>query len=77
MKLKELSGGYRTGEALLAQRIRELRGTLRETDDPDSCAALRRRIRELQPLRQECRELAELTERYYEKGYRRHEKYTI
>ncbi|MBQ9392653.1 MAG: hypothetical protein IJU18_01505 [Oscillospiraceae bacterium] len=77
MKLAELSGGYRTGEELIAVRMRLLRARLRQTDDPLEAESLRRRLRDLQPLHRECRVLAELTSRYYERGYRRHEKYSI
>lgn len=77
MKLNELSAAYRAGEERIAGRMRALRVALRQTKDPEERAALERRLRELRPLRQESRELAELTARYYEKGYCRHEKYTL
>ena len=36
-----------------------------------------RRIKELTPMLQECRDLAELTARYYERSYHKHERYTL
>ena len=38
---------------------------------------IKRRIAELTPLLTQMNELAELTERYYERGYYRNEKYTL
>lgn len=38
---------------------------------------LKRRIAELQVLRRQSSELAELTKRYYERNYHRDERYTL
>lgn len=40
-------------------------------------AVLRTRIAELQVLRRQSSELAELTKRYYERNYHRDERYTL
>ena len=77
MKLSELAPAYRAGEKAILGRILELTRQLEETTQPEQRADLRRRIRDLRPLMQQSRELAELTARYYERGYYRSEKYTV
>lgn len=77
MTLKELSPAYREAAELLARRIRQLRLEAMETEDPEKKWRLRRRILELKPILTQMRELAELTEHYYDKGYWRDEKYTV
>ena len=77
MTLRELSPAYREAAELLARRIRELRLAAAETTDPEEKWRLRRRILELKPILTQMRELAELTEHYYDKGYWRDEKYTV
>jgi hypothetical protein len=77
MTLRELSPAYREAAELLARRIRELRLAVEETEDPVEKWNLRRRILELKPLLTQMRELAELTEHYYDRGFWRDEKYTV
>lgn len=77
MTLRELSPAYREAAALLSRRLRELRQAAENTDDPEEAWHLRRRIEELKPMLTQMRELAELTEHYYDKGYWRSEKYTV
>lgn len=77
MTLRELSPAYRESAELLAARIRQLRRQAKDTDDPEEKWRLRRRIAELQPMLEQTRELAELTEHYYDRGYWRSEKYTV
>ena len=77
MTLRELSPAYREAAALLSRRLRELRQAAENTDDPEEAWYLRRRIEELKPMLTQMRELAELTEHYYDKGYWRSEKYTV
>ena len=48
-----------------------------ETTDPEEMWHIKRRIAELTPMLTQVNELAELTEHYYERGYRRNEKYTV
>lgn len=50
---------------------------LEKTDDPEEIWHIKRRIAELTPMLTQVNELAELTARYYERGYYRSEKYTI
>ena len=77
MTLRELSPAYREAAELLARRIRQLRLEVAQTTDPEEKWHLRRRIIELKPILTQMRELAELTEHYYDKGYWRDEKYTV
>ena len=64
MTLLEMSAVYADSAAALRLRIAELR-------------ALRARIAALDPLLREARALAELTAHYYDRSYRKHEKYTL
>lgn len=77
MKLHQLSQGYRDSAQLLRTRLKQLRGMLANTDDPEEIWHIKRRIAELTPMLTQMNELAELTERYYEKGYYRNKKYTF
>ena len=76
MTLRELSPAYREAAELLSRRIRELQQAAAKTEDPEELWHLRRRIQDLRPLLTQSRELAELTEHYYDRGYWRSEKYT-
>lgn len=77
MTLLEMSKDYEAAAVPLRNRLRELRLLLKETDDPEQRWRIKRRIAELTPMLTQMNELAELTARYYEKGYYRNEKYTI
>ena len=77
MTLKELSGAYRDAAALLERRIKALQLEAARSRDPEEIWRLRRRVAELKPMLQQTRELAELTEHYYDRGYWRSEKYTV
>ena len=77
MTLKELSPYYAHSAQLLQDRIKLLRRQLRETDDPEEQWHLRRRIIALTPILTQMRELEELTEHYYDRGFWRSEKYTL
>ena len=77
MCLAELSAAYETSALLLSRRIRELRRQLKVCHDPEEIWHLKRRIKELTPILTQMNELAELTARYYERGYWRSEKYTV
>lgn len=78
MTLKELSREYRSQADALRQRILYLR-EWRETcaRDEHERRMLDERIYTLTIMWRETRDLAVLTERYYERGYRRNAKYTI
>ncbi len=75
--LQELSATYEASAVLLRRRLETLRSQVRTTQDPEERWRLRRRIQELTPILTEMNELAELTARYYERGYWRNGKYTL
>ena len=77
MTLAELSKCYEEAAIPLRRRLRELRILLTQTEDPEEIWHIKRRIAELTPMLTQMNELAELTARYYERGYYRNEKYTI
>lgn len=77
MKLEELSAAYEESAQLLRDRLSLLRKAIRESKDEEEKWHLQRRIAELTPILTQMNELAELTARYYEKGYWRNEKYTL
>ena len=77
MTLKELSVAYYEAAELLNARIKLLQAQAAKSQDPEEVWHLRRRVLELKPMLAQTRELAELTEHYYDKGYWRDEKYTV
>ena len=77
MTLKEMSKEYRAAAVPLRNRLRQLRQAIAVSEDPEEIWNLRQRIRELAPILSQVNELAELTERYYEKGYYRNKKYSL
>ena len=77
MTLAEMSKSYEASAELLRQRMKELRRQLEQAEDPEEIWHLKRRILELSPMLTEMNDLAELTARYYERGYYRSEKYTL
>ena len=77
MTLRELSVEYRAQARALDIRICQLRGALEYIADEDKRCRLQERIHMLSAMLREARELAVLTERYYDRGYRRNAKYTL
>ena len=77
MTLAQIAQGYRDAAVPLRRRLRELRQALKTAGDPEEIFHLKRRIAELTPMLTECNALAQLCERYYERGYYRDEKYTL
>ena len=77
MTLAELSIEYRSHAQALSVRIGQLEYLMEQTDDPDRRCQLQDRIRMLSTMLREARELAALTEHYYERGYWRNVKYTL
>ena len=77
MTLAELSLEYRAHAHALDLRICQLEYLMEQSSDPDRRCQLQDRIRMLSTMLREARELAVLTERYYDRGYRRNAKYTI
>lgn len=76
MSLQELSLEYRDSAGLLRQRLSLLRRQLQRETDPEEIWQLKRRIAVLTPMLTEMNTLAELTGRYYERGYYRNARYT-
>ena len=77
MTLREMSKDYQAAAVPLRRRLAQLRRELDKTTDPEDVWHLKRRIAVLTPMLTEMNELAELTERYYERGYYRGKKYTV
>ena len=77
MTLLELSVEYREHARMLDLRICQLEAVLERTRNEKQRLVLEHRIHVLSAMLREARELAVLTERYYERGYRRNVKYTI
>ncbi len=77
MALKDLSADYEAAAVLLRARLKLLRQLLAKATEPEEIFHIKRRIAELTPMLTEMNELAELTARYYERGYYRNEKYTL
>lgn len=77
MTLAQLSKEYEAAAMPLRRRLSQLRRQLKEETDPEKLWHLQRRIAELTPMLTQMNELAELTARYYERGYYRNKKYTL
>ena len=77
MTMREMSRDYEAAAVPLRARLRLLRQMLAEAEDPEEIWHFKRRIAELTPMLTQMNELKELTERYYERGYYRNEKYTL
>lgn len=67
MTLAQLSAQYEASAALIAQRLTQLRLAQR----------LRRRITELRPMLAQCRCLAQVTARYYDRDFYGYDEYRI
>ena len=77
MTLAELSFEYRAHAEVLRDRIKMLELVRERSREDADRALLDDRIHMLTTMLREARELAVLTARYYERGYRRNAKYTI
>ena len=77
MTLLELSVCYEEAAVPIRARLKELRQLLAQSDDPEEIWRIKHRISALAPMLTQMNELAELTARYYERGYWRSEKYTV
>lgn len=76
MTLSEMSYTYREDALRFRMRITLLRERA-QSAPPEEARRLHRRITELQTLLRQSRELAELTQHYYERSFYRNEKYTV
>ena len=77
MTLAELSVEYRHHAAVLKNRINDLEQLRRASRSKQERAQLERRIRILSSMYRDARELAALTEHYYDRGYHSNERYKI
>ncbi len=77
MTLLELSEQYDYSSQLLRERIVTLRKQAQEATDEEARERLHRRVRDLQPLLRQCRQLRDLTAHYYERSFHRNEHYTL
>ncbi len=77
MTLLEISLGYQAAAEPLRRRLAQLRREEARETDAEALWRLKRRIAELTPLLTEMNQLAELTARYYERGYYRNARYTL
>ena len=77
MTLLELSEQYDYSSQLLRERIITLRKQAQEATDEEARQRLLRRVRDLQPLLRQCRQLRDLTAHYYERSFHRSEHYTL
>lgn len=77
MTLAQLSHQYAREAEAIDGRIRELKSALARQNGGEETELLHRRIRELQPLLRQNRELARLTRHYYDRGYHRNAHYSL
>lgn len=77
MTLQEMSVTYRTQAQRLRERIRTLEAAGRQAENRTERERLLGRALALTPIWRETRDLAVLLERYYERGYRRNDRYTL
>jgi hypothetical protein len=77
MTLAQLSVEYRAQAALLKTRIDELEQQYRRSRSKPERLSLERRIRILSSMHRDAKELAALTEHYYDRGYHSNEIYKI
>lgn len=76
MTLREIALEYRKEADRFRLRIRELRRQ-RRTAAPKELFYLDRRIANMTAIQREMRELSNLLEHYYERGYKRNAKYSL
>lgn len=77
MTLSQLSVEYKNHAEQLHHRLKSVEEQRQSCQDPKELLQLDFRIRTLSTMYREARELGVLTERYYERGYRRNAYYTI
>lgn len=77
MTLYQMSFVYREDAVRFRMRITALRQKARAAATKEEAQQITRRIADLQLLARQSRELAELTQHYYERGYYCDERYTL
>ena len=76
MTLLRMAASYRQSGDLIRLRIIALREAAK-TASPDERSCLEQRIRDLNVLYRETREIALVLERYYDSRYHNNERYTL
>lgn len=77
MTLQQLSLEYGAGAQAIKDRIRELKTRAEEEKNESARLALNSRIRLLSSMWRDMRDIAVLTQHYYERGYCRNAKYIL
>ena len=77
MTLQEISVEYRANEQRVKDRIKELEAVRAQSKSTWEKSRIDGYIKHLSCIQRECREVAIVCERYYERGYRRNGKYTV
>lgn len=77
MTMLEMAVEYRVSAQRLRQRQAELRAILAQMTQEKEIRCMEERIRTLHLMWLETRDIAVLLERYYERGYRKNDKYTL
>ena len=77
MTLYQMSFVYREDAVRFRMRITALQQKAKAATTSEEAQQLARRIADLQMLARQSRELAELTQHYYERGYYCDKRYTI
>ena len=77
MTLREISADYRASAQTLRLHLQRLRRLYRQADDREEAWRLKMRIARYTEMLTQMNELAELTDRYYERGYHRNAKYRV
>ncbi|MEA4954356.1 MAG: hypothetical protein VB096_02410 [Pseudoflavonifractor sp.] len=75
MKLLDMADSYRTAADAVRHRIQIVEEMPAKT--PAQIQRKKERLRLLEAMRRDARDVAAICERYYERGYRRNERYTI
>lgn len=68
---------YAADACIFRERITALREQAKSAETDEEVRRLKHRIEELQVLLRQSRELADLTQHYYERSYYRNAKYTL
>jgi len=77
MTLREMAADYRASAQTLRLHLQRLRRLYRQTEDKEESWRLKMHIARYTEMLTQMNELAELTERYYERSYHRNAKYRV
>ena len=77
MTLQEMAADYRASAQTVRLHLQYLRRRYRQETDKEEAWRLKMRINRYTEILGQMNELAELTDRYYERSYRRNAKYCL